>query len=158
MLNLFVTIAILCNSLCSTTNLGVYDLFMLSEVNDIQICKNYLEANTDFNYVGFLGKNKEGWDVYKFSDGTNWIEIGRISGTYNGQFMDLTDVHYYIKDNFTYQYFIQSLKDAGFVYRESGEFDNGVKFFMYNGTKTLKDKLRMVAVAFYSDYYEIGII
>jgi len=90
-------------------NLNVYDLYIIQENKDINQVNYFLVKYKNFEYIGHLGVDEDGWDNYKFSKDGNELIVGTASGTKDGQFYELTSVLYTIYDPKEYNLFIEFL-------------------------------------------------
>jgi len=139
-------------------NLNVYDLYIIQENNDINQVNYFLVKYKDFEYIGHLGVDEDGWDNYKFSKDGNDLIVGTASIVKDGQFYELTSVLYTIYDSNEYDLFINSLIINKFKKGERDYNGDGIPFIMWSGTRDLKDMLRLVTIFEEKNKHSITII
>lgn len=127
-------------------NLSVSDLYIIKGNTDINQINYFLVKYKNFEYVGHIGIDEQGWDNYKFSKDGNELTIGLASGNKDGQFYELTSLQYMVYSKDEYDAFINSLILNGFIKGEKNYTDGGIPFVVWSGTKTIKDMLRLVSI------------
>jgi hypothetical protein len=101
-------------SLLFSQGLNVLDLYVLRNCNDLTVT-NYFLGTKDFNYIGCLGEDENNHDIFKFSDGINWVEYSSYPYTDSaGCTHNYTKLMYYIAKKNDYIEFIETLKVLDF--------------------------------------------
>lgn len=141
----------------NSQNITVYDLSMLNQLTDINLITNFLVNTRGFTYQGNFGKDEGGWNIYKYSNNGNNMEVGISSKIAEGKLIELTQVRYIISLRSEFESFFKSLNTYNFKKTDGGKYDNGDTYEIYTGTNSLKDQLTMVFILKTETFYKISI-
>jgi hypothetical protein len=94
--------------------LNILDLYLIKDCKDLLVVKYFLESK-NYNYIGCIGKDNFNHDLYKFSNGFDWLEYCTYSykDTIGCEY-DFTYIEYYIADENKYIDLIKTLKILSF--------------------------------------------